>query len=72
MGMTREQELIVRLCRELTSDISNLRDKIWLVPALVSHVKSLTQLDEKMVDREVRGWFTTGAVREVQAKVRRK
>lgn len=50
-------ELIERLCDDLTKDIKNMGDKIWLVPALVSHVTTLSGHDEKRVKLFVHAWY---------------
>ncbi len=61
--MTQPQSLEVRrehvklLCNDLTSDIKNINDKQWLIPALVSHVARLTQYGNTDTEKLVQTWW---------------
>ena len=51
-------EVVRRLCNDLTQDIKNLKEKDWLVPALVSHVSHLLgRTDEETIKRRVHDWW---------------
>ena len=51
-------EAVYRLCSELTHDIAHLKDKEWLVPALVSHVSHLLgRTDEETIKKRVYAWW---------------
>ncbi len=53
-------ELVYRLCEDLTKDIKHLdRNKSWIVPAIISHVQSLTddKGDIKRSKARVLAWW---------------